>query len=200
MATHPALLFATYLHRSEITIRVLDPPSEKWRCPYARERTSDDPPFSVQSRTEREPSWIVERPEEFRADIARVSASGALAFAGAYGAAAAALPEYTRRRRELPTLGDEPLDESGGFNRAFVGTRSALPVRSDLRVEVFAGVERGLYDAAVRQDIDYLMDARRVEQPAQGTPGEGLLETDDETYLRILDPDGTFFEVRTRER
>jgi hypothetical protein len=196
----PALLFATYLHRSEITVRVLDPPSDKWRGEYAREE-SGDPPFSLETSAGGSPTWIIARPEQFRSDLALVNASAALAFAGAYGAAGEALPRYTRRGRELPPLGDEPQDEIEGFDRTFIGTTSTLPVRSDLTVEVFTGVERSLYDASVRRDVDYLM-ARRAEADAAADDDAqpSRVETDFETFMRTVDADGTFFEVRARER
>jgi hypothetical protein len=138
-------------------------------------------------------TWLGRRaPEQFRADLALVNASAALAFAGAYGAAAEALPDYTKRGRELAPLVDEPQDEVEAFDRSFVGTTSTLPVRSDLTVEVFTGVERSLYKAAIRRDIDYLM-ARRPEARAEADVviEEDRFETNEETYMRIVDPDGT---------
>jgi hypothetical protein len=42
----PALLFAAHLQRDAITVRILDPPSDKWRGPYVSDPTVE-PPFSL---------------------------------------------------------------------------------------------------------------------------------------------------------
>jgi hypothetical protein len=195
----PGLLFATHLDRRGITVRALDPPSERWHGRYAREKGAD-PPFALESRAGRA-TYIVDEPEQFRADLALMNASAALSFAGAYGAAAEALPDYVKRGKELRPLGDEPRDQAVAFEREFVGTRSTLPVRSDLTVAVFTGVERSVYTAAIQRDIEQLMTRGRVTQEALEEAGvpEPLFETDGETYMLTADADGTLFEVRARE-
>jgi hypothetical protein len=77
----PALIFAAHLHAKEIVVRVLDPPSDNWRGRY-RPNESTEPPVLREEGAERV-TYLVTRPEEFRADLALMNASAALAFAGA---------------------------------------------------------------------------------------------------------------------
>lgn len=185
----PSLVVATCLSKSGTRVLVVDPPGDESLSKAAR--TGD--------RT-----WRPRSDAQFARATRELSEAKLLAYAGDTVTA--------NRKREIaqtPTARTPPVvttarEQSENELGSFRGTRERIGARDGIRLEIFQGIELGVYDALLDGDAAHSAHAmselrnraRYATDVADNRQGPLLRDLDNGFVAASVGPDGTLLEVR----
>jgi hypothetical protein len=185
-----ALVIGTQLTDIGAHVFIIDPPPDD---------SDAEPPIKISSR-----AWRIPDAKAFEKVTRSVSQAKILAFAAEDQAAVTKMREVGKTAQDIrePTARSLVVRE----NRfgVFKGSRDVVPVRDGVRVEVFQGLEQGIRDGYVEDNIEKVTEhadqlIRKFEHHALDERVEFGFDREEigqAVELRSVAPDGTIFELR----
>lgn len=185
-------MVATYLSSTGTRVFVIDPPGD------------DDPedPRKFERVSQRE--WKVRNDAEFGQATRLISEAKMLTFAGAVEPATEKFERVRTRRRESPTITPRGLATTENEFGTFRGLQQRVGMRDRFDIEVFQGLDVGVFDALVAEEPErtdeqlrrfqaktrpMLGDANRGQPVLSAREHEGLV-------VRSAGPDGSLLQIR----
>lgn len=188
----PSLVIATHLSGSGTRVYVIDPPG------------GDDPedPKKFERVSQRE--WKVRSDAEFGRATRLISEAKMLAFAGAVQPATERFERVHTQRRERPMPAPRGLATTENEFGTFRGLRQRVGMRDRFDLEVFQGLDVGLFDALLAEDPERADEQLRRFQartrPMRGDANRGQPVLSGREHEGIVvssaGPDGSILQIR----
>jgi hypothetical protein len=187
----PSLIVATCLSRSGTQVFVIDPPSD---------HDPEDPkrPERISKR-----DWKVRNGPEFREATRLISEAKMLTFAGAVESAAAKVERAHAPVRRRPTIVPREITHIENEFGSFSGIRQNVGLRDRFNIEVFQGLDLGVFGALLAEDTARTTEKLHVFQARTRSlrdtePGQPVTSTWENGGLVVKSagPDGSLLQIR----